>query len=215
MITRYAVVLIPILFAALASILHNDRTGYMALTSEDGPVEWCTVICLVLSGILSAAIALKLVASNRTARHTCFFAIFAVLCFIASGEEVSWGQRIFGFGTPHFFQQHNYQNETSIHNLVPVHLKHLGRFILGSAMCIYGILLPLAARNPRLRRLFRTRGLAVPPPALSVSFLLGCMLMIDKPTGQEEEVGELFFSLCFLIFMLHEYRQRIFGNSRA
>jgi hypothetical protein len=37
--------------------------------------------------------------------------------FVSFGEEISWGQRIFGWGTPEFLGELNAQNETNLHNL--------------------------------------------------------------------------------------------------
>jgi hypothetical protein len=33
-------------------------------------------------------------------------------------------------------------------------------------------------------------------------------MMIDWPTGEEEELGELFFSVCFFLFILGEFLTR-------
>jgi len=30
-------------------------------------------------------------------------------------------------------------------------------------------------------------------------------MMFDKPTGQEEEIGEFFFSICLFLFTIMEY----------
>jgi hypothetical protein len=34
-----------------------------------------------------------------------------------AGEEISWGQRIFGWATPDFFRENNIQGETNFHNM--------------------------------------------------------------------------------------------------
>jgi hypothetical protein len=45
-------------------------------------------------------------------------ACFAVLLLIVmAGEEISWGQRIFGWATPEFFRENNIQGETNFHNM--------------------------------------------------------------------------------------------------
>ena len=41
----------------------------------------------------------------------------AVLFFVAAGEEISWGQRIFNIETPEAIKQSNVQQELTIHNL--------------------------------------------------------------------------------------------------
>jgi hypothetical protein len=46
------------------------------------------------------------------------------LFFVAFGEEISWGQRIFGWSTPEELAKVNYQQETNIHNLDFFTFKH-------------------------------------------------------------------------------------------
>jgi hypothetical protein len=56
------------------------------------------------------------------------FHLLLFLLFLVVGmEEISWGQRIFDWETPPFFEEINVQNETNIHNLFsgvfsPLHL---------------------------------------------------------------------------------------------
>lgn len=42
---------------------------------------------------------------------------FALLCFFALGEELSWGQHIFGFDTPSAINEINAQRELNLHNI--------------------------------------------------------------------------------------------------
>jgi len=52
----------------------------------------------------------------RTDRNL-FLLLLAVAFFFAAGEEISWGQRLFGWETPASLARLNEQNETTIHNL--------------------------------------------------------------------------------------------------
>lgn len=45
------------------------------------------------------------------------FLTLALVFFFGAGEEISWGQRIFGFTTPESLIENNVQGETTIHNL--------------------------------------------------------------------------------------------------
>ena len=45
------------------------------------------------------------------------FLLLAILMFLAAGEELSWGQRIFGAKTPAWFADRNIQKEINLHNL--------------------------------------------------------------------------------------------------
>ncbi len=45
-----------------------------------------------------------------------WFLFLFIFCFIAFGEEISWGQHIWGFESPELLQKINKQQETNIHN---------------------------------------------------------------------------------------------------
>lgn len=65
---------------------------------------------------------------------------FAFICFLASMEEISWGQFLFHFESSHFFKLHNNQHETNLHNLMSASL-----FSSIVYFCVYGfyIFIPL------------------------------------------------------------------------
>lgn len=92
------------------------------LVKEDGLVEWVGAIGLFAgAGLFLAAF---VVAYRRGPGATglsrlgiWFLLLMAVLLFVAAGEEISWGQRIFGFGNPNDLGQFNAQGETNLHNL--------------------------------------------------------------------------------------------------
>lgn len=46
-----------------------------------------------------------------------FLLLLGLLCLVCFGEEISWGQRIFGWQTPDTIKELNVQQETNIHNL--------------------------------------------------------------------------------------------------
>ncbi len=71
---------------------------------------------------------------NRAGRA--FFQIFL--------EEISWGQRIFGFATPEVFSK-NSQGETNLHNFRTLASE---QFYYGTAICAF-VLLPYAAAKAR------------------------------------------------------------------
>ena len=80
----------------------------------------------------------------------------AVVCFFGFGEEISWGQRIFGIETPAGLKQANSQQETNLHNLKALS----GIFDLDYAFrdfwLVFGVLIPLLALwRPAHRRLAR------------------------------------------------------------
>lgn len=48
------------------------------------------------------------------------FLVAAVGFFVVAGEEISWGQRIFGFKTPENYAKMNTQHELTLHNYGPI-----------------------------------------------------------------------------------------------
>ena len=92
-----------------------DARGIMY--REDGVGETATVILLI-----SAACYFFL--SSRRLRERgeklVSVIVFLVLVFtiLLALEEVSWGQRIFGWSTPAFISDLNYQDETNLHNML-------------------------------------------------------------------------------------------------
>lgn len=92
------------------------------LVKEDGLVEWVGAIGLFAgAGLFLAAF---VVAHRRGPEATGLsrlgiwvLLLMAVLLFVAGGEEISWGQRIFGFGNPSDLSEFNAQGETNLHNL--------------------------------------------------------------------------------------------------
>jgi hypothetical protein len=79
------------------------------------------------------------------------------------------------------------------------------KHVAGLILFAYGVCLPLLLKNRTVDELVSPCGLVVPPIALSFSFLIAAVMMLDRPTGQEEELGELFFAICFFLFIAAEY----------
>jgi len=105
--------------------------------------------------------------------------VFAVLLILLFAEEISWGQRIFGLGTPEFISQNSFQREINLHNL-----KILGRgnntfsMSLFELMNIYLIVLPLAAYAfPSLRRVVQRLGF--PIPSLQIALLATTIRLLN------------------------------------
>jgi hypothetical protein len=65
----------------------------------------------------------------------------------------------------------------------------------------YGTVLPILVLDPRIKRWMSKIPLVLPPIGLALGFFISALMMWDRPTGREEELGELFFSLLFVLFM--------------
>ena len=72
-------------------------------------------------------------------------------CLYIAGEEISWGQKFFGWDTPEFWKGINLQHETNLHN-VSRSFDQRPRSVLEFGIAIGGLLIPLAAAfDPRVR----------------------------------------------------------------
>ena len=54
-------------------------------------------------------------------------AIFGIagIVLLVLGEEISWGQQIFGWDSFGVFNEYNYQNETNAHNFLNPYIKFI------------------------------------------------------------------------------------------
>ena len=92
------------------------------LYREDSLFETLTFVWLVVASLLTgwSAIRLAPALSRSSQRWPILVGLggASVVFFGAGLEEISWGQRLFGWQTPEGFKALNYQQETSLHNLV-------------------------------------------------------------------------------------------------
>ena len=111
--------LIPFAYYLL-SILNPNMRGH--LVKEDGVVESIGAIAFLLTSILFFYLFFQSKKNSniffgRKTNYNIYFCLLGILFFIGFGEEISWGQRIFGWATPESFGELNAQNETNLHNI--------------------------------------------------------------------------------------------------
>ena len=180
--------------------------------SEDGVLEYATIVFLALSGII-----LLFNAAALWRRGVAFGAaltvIYALVFFFGAGEEMSWGQRIFGWESGDYFQENNFQGETNLHNLV-VGSSHLAETLFGNvltaAILLYLVVLPpLYPRLAWLQRLMDR--LVVPVPWLRHGIVTVVASLVIALMDQERkwEVYELIFSLLMVsVFLSPQNRDK-------
>ena len=152
------------------------------IAEEDGFLEWGTCAAFAIAGLLGfCAAVMKRAALNK--RQVIFLIVFGAVCFMAVGEELSWGQRIFGFAPPKSMETNADSavrfghNDVTWHNLDikmgPVSFS-LGGMLFGVtlivALAVYGIVLPILykKRNPKIVKLVDKLGLFLPPLDLGI-----------------------------------------------
>ena len=170
-----------------------DPWTFHELTREDGWAENLTAVCFLLAGLLLFVTALV----ERRFFRCCVYILGGMAMVFAAGEEISWGQRIFGFATPDFLMHLNDQKEFNVHNIHNMPFDRLyrnGTLILCMATS--------AAFFCRKDRLF---GIPLPSILLMLGFLM--MLSFQSGAGFNEFLGFFVFKekmllLLFLIFSL-------------
>ena len=211
-----AMLVLPFIIAAsgvVAALMGKE--AYKMLTSEDKIVETLQVICWIISFVLTIIVVKKSAAAGEILVSVLFGVLAAGIIFMI-GEEISWGQRLFGWETPESYAAINKQEETNLHNIhgVGFTFKWLHMIIGG-----YGGLLPivlvftgiLSEQRKILSRL-------VPHVTLIPFFLLPFLWrfyrnLFDAPkdfyfvVSEYSEVMELVLASGFVFFLLFQKRQ--------
>ena len=91
--------------------------------SEDGPLEWIQFFGFLITFLCCLKNVWEL--RKRFFTKQCLaWLILGIICFFVAGEEISWGERLTGFGFDHI-RAINMQGESNIHNIGFIHHKLL------------------------------------------------------------------------------------------
>jgi hypothetical protein len=184
-------------------------TAFHALVDEDHGVEWLQFVVILAASIVFAIAAFRAARGGRRGLALLYLVV-ALASFVTAGEEISWGQRIFGWATPDVLEPINHQGESNVHNISIVqHAFNVGELLAG----LYGVLIPLVwLSSPARSRLGRWLDpLLVPPLCLIALFFLPFayrtlryIFLLDAGQRITElgEIPELAFYLAVLIMGL-------------
>ncbi len=177
---------------------------YTQLNWEDEPVEYATSLFYLLASIVSVLIARTFFRRQEKLLFGLYL-FFSLGLFFIFGEEISWGQRIFGIVLPQFFAENNVQGETTIHNLEPIQvILHQIYIVIGLVGAFGWLVAP--------KRLKQWRGI-LPAWYLSLYFLqiavfyiyIEYMLPQNNFLGvisRDQEPPELILGIGFLLYTL-------------
>ncbi len=130
--------------------------------------------------------------------------MYGVVLFFGMGEEISWGQRVFGIETPEFFAEANAQKETNLHNLV-VGGTNINKLVFGKILAggLFGflVLVPVAyRRSPNVRQWCDRLGIPVPRLQHTLAILAVVLLVETSRATKRGEITE--FGLTSFVFLL-------------
>lgn len=131
---------VVIFFAPYLSRMGGEGAD-LYLYGEDGWIEILTVVFLLVAILFGAMFLLQ----RRVPGHdwVLWWMVILVLGSIYfAGEEVSWGQHIFGWEASEYWQSLNDQGETNLHNTGPL-FDQIPRALLSAAALVGGVLVPL------------------------------------------------------------------------
>lgn len=201
----------------LKSILGYDNPSYERMMGEGGFVEYGTMIAYVLAFAFSIPIGSYFI-RKCSKRLGFFYYLLAVFCILVALEEISWGQTLFNWKTPSLFQEYNFQQETSLHNLVWFHYNLRDAiiaisFLVGFSSLLFSFIKP----NNRFKQFIKY---LIPDWFLSsfflttlvVSILLKFQDYLNFLMPKDQEFAELILALGFLLFVLTNYFRQAFKS---
>lgn len=179
---------------------HGDPSLLYRVTREDGPVEWATVLALLALAVLVGRHLLTAPKDKFPWWLKAAGYALVVLALFAAGEEISWGQRLFGFSTGETMQRINLQQETNLHNLIP------GALFNGLIVFTLGIGFVL------IPTIWRRRSSSPPPwlPSSEVSLLMLDAILINhyRFSSLPEQVGILVIIALLVLATFDALRSR-------
>ena len=199
------VVLLTLLGSFLA--IFNQVYFDLSFSIEDGLLEWLQFLGL----ITISAICFRRVFLLRKERSIFFIALtFIVACFFvfASGEEISWGQRLFNIKSSEFFAQNNVQGETNLHNLMVGKTK-INKLIFSSGLAfvftLYLVVItPLYVRSALVKKWVDYAGIPIPTAYQVLGYIFIIVLVEGivhafSATGRRGELTE--FAAIYLVML--------------
>ena len=150
-----------------SSLLAADPLMLQALSREDDWVESLTAVWFLLTGLVLFITALV----ERSFFRRCVYILGVMAMVFVAGEEISWGQRIFGFATPDFLMHLNESKEFNVHNINNAMFDFI--YLHGT------LVLCMAAGAAFFFRKDRLVGIPLP----SILLMLGFLLILSYPSG--------------------------------
>lgn len=212
-----------------------DKEIAYRLATEDGILENLSAVCMFVSSflffLLSARDAGAMESEDGFVPMKWWFVLFGSAFFFFGGEEISWGQRLFGFETPEAWRKLNVQGEVNLHNLEILNpfdfskvkkpfwrLIFTANVVYAFATLGYAFVLPLWLKF-RLRGSDFLRRLNAPDIPLSLGVCFVVTYAIDKITllfledrklrFQNEEIRESIWAFIYLVAVVGLVMRRI------
>jgi hypothetical protein len=228
------ILLLIILYIPLFTLNYGSIT---ALTDEDHFYENLQAILLLLSACIMLFLFFRSKSEGKIyflkTKRNYFFLLLFIFFFFCFGEEISWGQRIFGIKTPEYLQINNAQDEINTHNLwlfqsydkSDNQKTGLRRWITSPRLfalfwLFYCVIIPiLDYQSPGMHRIFRKIDLPVVPLWIGPLFILSYFLskIVEKmwlytdmqPINEVKETSFYFLLIVACISFFVTYKKEV------
>ena len=221
---------IPILSCALVFAVAIVDEGFYDrwIETEQGVLENATAAIPVVA-IVFGALALRRRRLLPKTWLSYWIIIVCAGCLYITGEELSWGQRLFGWETPELFKRLSNQGETNLHN-ISSWLDQKPRALLEIAVIVGGFGFPLwmRARRVRWNPAHDWRGWIVPTWVCFPTAVLAFLVRMPEraaefmnwnlgagPVVRYSELQEYCFALFLLLYLLSIHRRLIRAERRG
>lgn len=221
--TVVTICVIPFVVALIGIITALfGKEVYKWFTSEDGFAESMQVVFYGVALVLSLVFTQRQWRTGNKLFALLYLGLSFALVFLI-GEELSWGQRIFGWQTSEPFAAINKQAETNLHNIYGVGdaFKWI-QLLIGAYGTILPIIVLLWPAPPRLQEMSVR---LVPHYTLIPYFLLLFVWRIyrnlfEAPQqyyfviAEYNEVMEMILAMGFVLFLIFQLRTSTIGKEQ-
>ncbi|MDQ7075673.1 MAG: hypothetical protein Q9O24_11105 [Gammaproteobacteria bacterium] len=206
-------------------IYQADPNYIVVLGDEDHPIEYMSALFLFTTFVTFTYLYIRSKQTEnqffgKKTQRNVYFVLLALFFFVCFGEELSWGQRIFGWETPENFKEMNAQKETNLHNIWAFYDEDaagekksflslmLSMNRLFALFClITTVIIPLTHRYIKpMRTFYRYAGIPIAPIWIGGLFVLNYIAF--KITGVYgdpilvyplDEFKEFFYAMFFMV----------------
>jgi hypothetical protein len=213
--SRGVVLVLALLPAAFYGIMLLGADTVVRLAREDGIVQDSGAVFFLVAGI-----AFLLAFARWPSVFTLLLGLLFLFAFL---EEISYGQRLFGFATPQYFLEHNVQQEFNLHNMEWFErTDEVGEGFLDKLVSMdrlfslfwlgYCVVVPVICRfSGRAMRLATRIRLPIAPLVIAalfvLNYLVGKAFEAARPAlaADVTEIKETVFAYLFAWFAVAEY----------
>lgn len=139
---------------------------------------------------------------------------YSLVLFFGFGEEISWGQRIFGIQSPSFFSENNFQGEINIHNMMVMGVdlnRWIFTYVLVLIFTFYFLITPIMYYKNKFPKTIVNRFSFLIPNYLYSSIFLITTLIINLNLAEKvSEVWECSFAVTIFFICFNSLNKK--GN---